>query len=216
MTKVLLACEDFRVGGAQIFTLNLGRELEKRYNIILYSHYSQYIDNKLVMHHYPNAKIIYPNIYLDNHIRKIDKILYLLNIDFSIREKFVAKHIQYVVRKYKIEIIHSNMFKSDYIFTKALVEKKIPILITMHGNYETFMDNIKNNKGELIHNYFFKIKEILKRIDGIVILAEKNLNVFKHSNIQTLFNNYSKPVSKIYNGFNIKKPADSDKLRSSL
>ena len=99
---------------------------------------------------------------MDKYIRKIDKILQLLRIDFSIREKIVAKHIQYVVSKYQIEIIHSNMFKSDYIFTKALDKKKIPILITMHGNYETFMDNIKNNKGELIHNYLFKVKEILK------------------------------------------------------
>ena len=216
MTKVLLACEDFRVGGAQIFTLNLARELEKRYDTILYSHYSQYIDNELVAHHYPNANIICPKIFLDKYIRKIDKILHLLRIDFSIREKIVAKHIQYVVSKYQIEIIHSNMFKSDYIFTKALYKKKIPILITMHGNYETFMDNIKNNKGELIHNYLFKVKEILKRIDGIVILTEKNLDAFKQRNIKILFDKYSKPVIKIYNGFNIKKPIDNNNLRSSL
>ncbi|MBF89556.1 MAG: hypothetical protein CMG75_07795 [Candidatus Marinimicrobia bacterium] len=214
--KILLACEDFRIGGAQIFTLNIGKELEKTNNIYLYSHYQEYIDWDLVNYHFPDAKIIYPKIHFNKTIKKIDRLLYKLKIDFSIREKFVEKNIKMIMRKHNFDIIHSNMFKSDYIFSKALKNFKVPIIITMHGNYETFMENIENFNGELIWNYFKKVQLIVKRINGISILSNKNLDIFKKSEIKVLFKKAKIPTRKIYNGFAIKRPSNEFQLRSSL
>ena len=203
--NILIACEDFRVGGAQVFCLNLGKALEKNHKVYVYSQYKDYVDLELVRHHYPGARIIVPNIPMDKIIRKVDTMLYKFNIDWSLRQYFVIRHIQSTLNHLNIQLVHSNMLKSDYLFCKAMKKNTIPLVITMHGNYETFLSNIRRAKGEIILNYIQKTNEIVKRINGLVYLTKKNLCILEELDSNGISSANNILVKKIYNGFTNKK-----------
>ena len=199
--NILIACEDLRVGGAQVFCLNLGKALGKNHNVYLYSQYRDYVDSELVRCHYPNARIIAPNIPWDKGVRKLDRLLYKLNIDWSLREHFVVRHMRNTINHLNVQLVHSNMFKSDYFFCKAMKNCPVPLVITMHGNYETFLDNIREAKGERILNYMQKVGDTVKRIDALVYLTDKNLRVLSELDSNTMQLSTSFVRRKIYNGF---------------
>ena len=202
--NILIACEDFRVGGAQIFCLNLGQALEHNHNVYMYSQYRDYVDSELVKQHYPKARILVPRVPIDRAVRKLDRLFYKLGIDWSLREHFVIRHIRATIKHFNIQLVHSNIFKSDYLFGRAIKDYPVPLIITMHGNYETFLENIRKAKGERILNYMQKVSYVISRIDALVYLTEKNLRVLDEldSNSISVINNLVK--KKIYNGFLLK------------
>ena len=212
--RVLIACEDFRVGGAQVFALRLANALSEKHEIRLYSHYDSYIDEKLVKRIAPRVDILFARFSADWLIRKFDRLLYLIGIDFSERERLVAKHIKKVVTQYGIELVHSHMFKSDYVVAKALRGLSIPLVTTMHGNYEGFLKNHLEKTGEIILNYPKKLCETLVETDVVAYLTDKNLRVFKEENIVPAQYQQHIIIRKIYNGFTgrVDKPHTKEEL----
>ena len=199
--KILMVCEDYRVGGAQVFALRLANALSNEYEVLLYAHYSFYIDNRLLARWAPNLRVISPKLRLDWLIRKGDRLLHKLKIDFSFRESIVAKHVKSVVKKNEIDLIHSHMFKSDYVVAKALRGTGIPLVTTMHGNYEGFLKNYLQNVGEVLINYPKKLQRTLAETDAVAYLTEKNLRVFREERIIPTSCYQHIIRKKIYNGF---------------
>ena len=212
--KILMVCEDFRVGGAQVFALRLANALSVEHEIWLYSHYNNYIDEKLTRRIAPNVNVLFARFKTDWLIRKFDRLLYLAGIDFSWRERLVARHIKQVVTQYGVELVHSHMFKSDYVVAKALRSLSLPLVTTMHGSYEGFLKNYLENTGEIILNYPKKLRDTLVETDAIAYLTDKNLRVFEKENIVP--NQYHQHIvtRKIYNGFmgRIDKPRHKEEL----
>jgi glycosyltransferase involved in cell wall biosynthesis len=201
--KILIACEDLRIGGAQKFALSLAKGLQEalRYNIFIYSQYSDYIDYSLVKRIYPEAKIISPNIPGDFLIRKLDSLIRKMKIDFSLRNIIVIQNIQKTIRRFSIHQVHSNMFKSDYLFARALKNSSSAFIITMHGNYEEFFYNQQKGEGEIILNYNQKVIRVLERVGGLAYLTEKNLKIFNSIEFHEYFKTLDIEIRKIYNGF---------------
>lgn len=216
--NILIACEDFRVGGAQVFALRLAQVLSKEHQVWLYSHYWNLIDYKLTERIAPDVEVLFYKLPkpFDLIIKKLDRILYHAKIDFSIREKLVAKNLSKIINQLQCDVVHSHMFKSDYIIAKALTDStvSIPIIITMHGNYEGFLQNYIENVGEVILNYPRKLKETLARINSIVYLTDKNLRIFQEAALVPK-NCYRHIIKKkIYNGFS--GSVDAPHRRSEL
>lgn len=216
--NILIACEDFRVGGAQVFALRLAQALSKEHQVWLYSHYWNLIDYKLTERIAPDVEVLFYKLPkpFDLIIKKLDRILYHAKIDFSIREKLVAKNLSKIINQLQCDVVHSHMFKSDYIIAKALTDStvSIPIIITMHGNYEGFLQNYIENVGEVILNYPRKLKETLARINSIVYLTDKNLRIFQEAALVPK-NCYRHIIKKkIYNGFS--GSVDAPHRRSEL
>ena len=196
-----MACEDFRVGGAQVFALRLASALSVKHEVWLYSHYDDYIDEKLTKRIAPNVDVLFAHFKTDWLIRKFDRLLYLVGIDFSWRERLVARHIKQIVIQYGIELVHSHMFKSDYVVAKALRGLSLPLVTTMHGNYEGFLKNYLENTGEIILNYPKKLRDTLVETDAIAYLTDKNLRVFEEKDIVPTQYHQHIVTRKIYNGF---------------
>ena len=209
-----MACEDFRVGGAQVFALRLANVLAKEYEVLLYSHYANYIDTKLLERWASKLTIISADFKFDWFIRKFDRLLYKLKINFSLREKLLTKHISKTIEKHNVELVHSHMFKSDYVMAKALQDIDIPLVVTMHGNYEGFLENYLEGNGEIILDYPQKLKETLAKIDAVAYLTDKNLRVFREEKIIPAQYHQHIAKKKIYNGFvgQVDKPHDRKEL----
>ena len=212
--KILIACEDFRVGGAQVFALRLASALSAEHKVWLYSHYDNYIDKKLTKRNAPDIDVLFAHFKADWLIRKFDRLLYLIRVDFSWRERFIAKHIKQVVTQYGIELVHSHMFKSDYVIAKALRGLSLPLVTTMHGNYEGFLKNYSENTGEIILNYPKKLLDTLVETDAIAYLTDKNLRVFEEEDIVPAQYHQHIVTRKIYNGFmgHVDKPRHREEL----
>ena len=202
--RVLMATECLRTGGAQVFALRLAKALhDKGHQVYFFYHYQDYIRNSLVKKVYPEANLIFPNIptSLDWFIRKIDRILYKLSIDISIRHKFVINYIKRVSEKYQIEVVHSNMFQSDYVLAKALQSVKVPLVVTMHGSYESFLNKYLKKESEGYLNYIKKLNLTLSRVNAVAYLTDKNLTVFNYPGLvdNRVYDHIQ--FQKIYNGF---------------
>jgi len=216
--NILIACEDLRVGGAQAFVLSLGRELKEMHeqNVYIYSQYSNNIDDSLINRIYPEAIILSPKVFGDLMIRKLDSLMRKMKIDFSLRNKIVVKNMQKTIHRFGIDLVHSNMFKSDDLFARALKNISIPFVITMHGNYEEFFMNFQTGKGEVILNYYQKVNRILQRIQGLVYLSEKNKRIFDTGYFREQYNTLDIEIKKIYNGFRMIKTSNSFDGRKQL
>ena len=199
--RILIACEDFRVGGAQVFALRLANALTQEHEVLLYSHYANYIDSGLTQHIAPHISILCARLRLDWFIRKLDRLLFKLSIDFSVREKLIIHHIRKVATDNDVELVHSHMFKSDYVVAKAIRGLNVPLVVTMHGNYEGFLKKYLARTGEVILNYPHKLRETLTETDAIAYLTEKNLRVFKEEEIVPAKCHQHIIKNKIYNGF---------------
>lgn len=204
--KILITTECLRFGGAQIFALRLAKYLSKDHEVLLYYHFKDYMDRKMVTEEFEKVDLIYPRFpfLLDLLIRKVDRAFYYLRVDFSLRNILVVPHIRRVLSRHTFDIIHSHMFKSNYLFAKAMKGLATPLVVTTHGCYENFLNSHNTGLGEKIFNYPEKLVSTLKRIDGIAYLTDKNSAI-----IDRFIKNYkeNRVVRKIYNGY-VKKDPD--------
>lgn len=213
--KLIIATECLRTGGAQVFALRLAKALaDQGYEIYFFIQYKDYINTRLVEKIYPEVKILYPIVppLIDFFLRKLDRLFYKLHLDVSLSHYITIASIRYYISKYRIDLVHSNMFQSDYLFAKALKNNSIPLVVTMHGSYESFLekDTQKENEGYL--NYRKKLKQTLQRINSIAYLTDKNLKVFNFPALLNKEDYQHIHFEKIYNGFqgNFENPLNKE------
>jgi hypothetical protein len=171
--NILISIECLRVGGAQTFALRLAQALTTtEHKVYIYYHFWDYIARDMVQKLAPQVPLITYKPFGDSFIRKFDSLLFKLKIDFSLREKIIARHVLKTVRQYKIGIVHSNMFKSDFVVAKALKGTGLPVVVTMHGSYESFLYHFEGKvPGEVILNYPQKLLATLGNIKGLVYFS---------------------------------------------
>ncbi len=204
-----------------MFALRLANAMADKHEVVLYSHYADYINEKLVKRWAPKLTVVSASPRPDWFIRKVDRLLYKLKVDFSFRERIIAKHIKKTVKNYGIKLVHSHMFKSDYVVAKALRGMNMPLVTTMHGNYEGFLKNYLEGTKEVLLNYPKKLCETLAETDAIAYLTDKNLIAFKVDSVVPASAHQHVIKKKIYNGFvgQIDKPHSRKELgieRSNL
>lgn len=196
--KILIAIEELRIGGAQVFGMRLAQALHERgHEVYLYSHYATYINHELVRQLAPNVPIVafdlgFPG--LDWLSLKVQGALRRLGKPFPARERLIEKHLRRTLEWFKIDVLNSHMIKSDYVAATAAMEANpsIPVVITMHGCYEDFLH--KASEPEVI----IHARQALQRVAGLVYLTDKNLEIFSVPGVRPLADI---PHAQIYNGF---------------
>ncbi len=185
------------LGGAELTLLRLANAL-KTHEITVYRIQRSKADQKLLQQ-FTNVTIKYPTRFTDFILRKIDRIFYRLNLDFSLSSFLIQYEIRSLITKEGFDIVHSHLFKTDLLVALALRGLEIPMAITVHGDYLNFFQSTK------VLNYKEKLNQILKRVNGIICISDKQLNFFRAQ----LSSGSDIKLVKIYNGFEYNKEIPS-------
>lgn len=196
--NILLAIEDLRTGGAQVFAMRLAQAFHERgHKVYLYTQYGSYTNQTLLKQLAPDVTVVpFATSIAGGEwlIRKIQGGLRRMGRPFPARERLVAQHLRRVVKQLGIEVVNSHTIKSDYVAANAVATTPppVPLVITMHGCYEDFLH--KTAEPEVILN----ARQALQQADGLVYLTEKNLEIFSVAGVRPLA---TLPHAQIYNGF---------------
>ena len=196
--KILIAIEELRTGGAQIFGMRLAQALyEHGHEVYLYSHYAAYTNHELLRQLAPNVPVVAFGLAvpgLDWLSLRAQGLLRRLGRPFPARERLIEKHLRRTLERLKIDVLNSHMIKSDYVATAAAIGAKpsVPVVITMHGCYEDFLHNTREPE-VIVH-----ARQALQRAAGLIYLTDKNLEVFSVPGVRLLADI---PHAQVYNGF---------------
>jgi glycosyltransferase involved in cell wall biosynthesis len=203
----MIAVTNLSIGGAQTFVVRLAGELVKKHDIYLYNFNLFTEDDTTIVHRLPESiKIIsirkdyFPlrlALWLDQHLNK-------LGCKTNFTEELRCYFFRNSVRRYRIDLVNSHLFHSDYIATKSLASVPVPIVMVDHGDYRFILQNHIANS--------FMIARIFQRVDAIVYISESNFEVIRRNSI------HAKTIlRKIYNGFAIPRiRASSPDIRREL
>ena len=197
--KILIAIEDLRTGGAQVFGMRLARALHERgHQVWLYSHYPTYTNHALVHQIAPGVQVLGFNgggvLGGEWLSRKAQGLLRRFGKPFPLRERLVERHLRQTIEQLGIQLLSSHMIKSDYVAAAAAAtaRPRVPLVITMHGCYEEFLH--KPTEPEVTR----RSRVALQQAAAVVYLTQKNLEIFSVPGVRT-FDDI--PHAQIYNGF---------------
>ena len=197
--KILIAIEDLRTGGAQVFGMRLAQALHERgHQVWLYSHYPTYTTHALVHQIAPDVPILgfdgggVPGG--DWLSRKAQGLLRRFGKPFPLREQLVERHLCQTMEQLGVQLINSHMIKSDYVAAAAATaaRPRVPLVITMHGCYEEFLHK-PTEPGVTLRS-----RVALQQAAAVVYLTQKNLEIFSVPGVRA-FDDI--PHAQIYNGF---------------
>ncbi|HEX8349549.1 MAG TPA: glycosyltransferase family 4 protein [Hymenobacter sp.] len=196
--RVLVAIEDLRTGGAQVFAMRLAQALKKHgHEVWLYCHYSTYINRDLVQQLAPDVPVLAfsPKLPgLDWLLLKGQGLLRRFHRPFPVREQLIKHDLQGTIQKLGIQLVNSHTIKSDYVATAAATASKppVPVVITMHGCYEDFLHMPEQPEVTI------KSRQALEQAAGLVYLTQKNLEIFSVPGVRPLADIVH---AQVYNGF---------------
>lgn len=175
--SLAVIASDFSPGGGQLFAIRLANAWKKMGgNVILLN----------VDKHPKNSEVI----------KKIDIDVPWYDVqDINFEE---------IVAVFGIDIIHSSIWWADkYVFENInSVKSKIKWVLTMHGCYESLLENPKWD-GEFLKY----VPKMLREVDEWVYTAEKNKKLFE-------IYGYPTNLTKVFNGYEPEIPVKVE--RSSL
>jgi L-malate glycosyltransferase len=197
--KIAILIETLLPGGAELFALRLAKALASSHQVILYNFRADRVNMEIVKVHQKNFEIVSFDLPFGFLIDKFDALLFILRMDFSLRDFFLRRHLKRTIEKYKIQVMHSNQFKVDW--NTSLVNKKFKLrhVITIHGDYLKFFKMLNKGTAQLIHHYKAKLNQIVENIDHIVCISDQQIDFFK----KVIKAEYYNKIQKIYNGYNI-------------
>ena len=201
---ILFIINDLRPGGAEMFLLRLAQYLSNDFNIYIYClnpEHNDVVFLKLFRRTLNFEFVVDASKELtrlkEKMYWKINAVGSLVGIKglYSILVKWDnKKFIKKQLKEYNISLINCSGISSDYRSVNYFKRNfQIPILLTMHSDYNKQFWNYKERKQET----FFEIaKDILTKVDGIIYTADENLEIFNE------LDNYTgvKP-EKCYLGF---------------
>ncbi|HWJ26254.1 MAG TPA: glycosyltransferase [Flavisolibacter sp.] len=209
--NILLATDVIHAGGAETFVLRLAQALQQKgHKVFLYVLYKNKIDQRLIAAIAPDVQVIPARLRLTRFLQLIDSLFRKSNIDVSMVEYFQVHDLKKVLKKNKIEIIHSHLFTTDIIAVSAGADK-IPVISTMHGDYSLLWEKLHKSQGIRILNYKAKMLAVLNKLKKVVCISEQQLKFFRQFSDQL---STSLQV-KIYNGYAV-SPVQKNITRKDL
>ena len=201
--NILVAVEEFRIGGAQTFALRLAQALhEAGHRVYLYNMYWQYTEHDLVRRLAPDVELLqYQPISkkTDTILLRADDWVQRQGWEINLRGKTLRNHLRQSIIEKKIEVVSSNTFKCDYLLSQVLKEfPLVPLIVTMHGDYEQFLVFYRQKQHYVIPNYIRKLAETIARVNGIAYLSEQNLEVIQPDVVSVSSTHIQ--IRRIYNG----------------
>ena len=203
--NILVAVEELRFGGAQTFALRFAQALyEAGHNVWLYSMYANLTETELVHRLAPNVPVLaYEPMLpvLDKLMQRADGWLERRQRHRSLRRQVVKAHLRRILRQHRIDVVSSNTFKSDELMAEVLETDfpTVPLVVTMHGDYEQFWEFYQAGKQYVLPNYSARLQRTLARVTAVAYLADQNLRVLEPS-ITPATQTAHLTCRRIYNG----------------
>ena len=182
--RLLIAIDSFYDGGAEMFAIRLANALKNGGVSVVFMELRS--NNSLVKAHRSllSSEI---ELFQPDAMWPLETIISLLNrvsnkrICNLLRKIFLlikVTLIRNILRKHRIDLVHSNSFESDQYFTDYKENHRLRFLLSsFHGHYEN--KRIQNK----VRNYEDVVSQMLKRIDYIVYTSTnhvKSLNEFDY------------------------------------
>lgn len=203
--NILVAVEELRFGGAQTFALRFAQALhEAGHNVWLYSMYANLTEAELVHRLAPNVPVLAYKPMLpvvDKFMQRADGWLERRQRHRSLRRQAVKAHLRRMLRQHRIEVVSSNTFKSDELMAEVLETDfpAVPLVVTMHGDYEQFWEFYQAGKQYVLPNYPARLQRTLARVTAVAYLADQNLRVLEPA-ITPATHTAHLTCRRIYNG----------------
>ena len=191
--NILFCIPKLEIGGAEVFLVRLINEIQNQgHQCVLFetTEFSRKNSslktqlNKNVFTYRLSGPLFFYKV-IDKLDKKTKSLFFRTTLVKWILKKIIARH--------KILIINTHVFFADFWVTHSLKNSSIPVIITMHGCYES--GDIDITKG--INN--------LNAAKGIIYIADKNLLFVKSE----MPNFDMDKFRKIYNGMYIDEKTDN-------
>jgi glycosyltransferase involved in cell wall biosynthesis len=197
--KILIGIETLLSGGAELFVLRLAKELSRHDEVGVFVLHGDKIDKRVIPTNDTSLRIIRFNPFFKKLIIKIDRLLSVLYIDFSLFQWLAKVSLVKIIRQGQFNVLHSNQFKVDYLFALANCSTGVFHMATVHGDYINFYERLKNGKSNIL-NFEEKTKFTLDQLSAIVCISDHQIK-FMHEN----FGIEIAKCKKVYNGIEFPK-----------
>lgn len=202
--NILVATEELRFGGAQTFALRLAQALaEAGHKVYLYSLYHNLIEHDLVRRLAPDVPVLsyQPSWEAgDTLLQRSEAWLERKGRRLALRQQQLTRHLRQCLQQYQIDVVSSNTFKSDEAMALALEAlPHIPLVVTMHGDYEQFWDFYTRGQDYVLPDYPQRLARTFRRINAVAYLADQNLRVLAPNIVPTQATRHLLQ-QRIYNG----------------
>ncbi|MDB5270505.1 MAG: hypothetical protein JWP58_3545 [Hymenobacter sp.] len=212
--NILVAVEELRFGGAQTFALRLAQALrEAGHGVWLYTMYGNLTETELVRRLAPDVPVLAyepSSTGLDAFAQRADGWLERHGQHRSLRRRALRAHLSRMLRQHRIDVVSSNTFKSDELMAEVLAAgfPKVPLVVTMHGDYEQFWAFYQAAGAYALPEYPARLARTLARVTGMAYLADQNLRVLEPA-VVPLAHTAHIQRQRIYNGMEGRFSADA-------
>ncbi|MCB9045599.1 MAG: glycosyltransferase family 4 protein [Chitinophagales bacterium] len=211
--KIVLASEVIHPGGAETFILRLAQALHNNgHDVRVFVFYNQLLNYELCRLIAPDVQVTPAAIPVYKLLSKIDGLLFRLKIDISLRDSYIRKTLNKLIKEQGTEVIHSHLLKVDKLCLDVCTPLNIPVVNTIHGDYLQFFNKTKNNIPIPLLNYPTKAPHNLQRLAATVCISDKQTAFFK----EHFPNETANKISKIYNGYTGEVTEQPDVLKQQL
>lgn len=167
--NILFSLTNLTIGGAQMFVLNLAREFSRdpNYRVYVYDHQPEYSNPAL--YHYAGDNVVvinYGGKFKQFIVQRWNGILKRIGFRNNFRDKVNEKAFSRALKKYKIDVVNSQMSASDFICGKRTTPP-CKLLITLHGEFELYLQGKVPGIEE-------KIDALLQKKPLLIYTADKN------------------------------------------
>jgi L-malate glycosyltransferase len=203
--KILFTTPVLNFGGIEVLALRFSEAFGKTgHEVTLYDFRPDLRNEGLVSHFdtsYFSLAGMEPAAWKDWFNWKVNAILLKTGILKDFREQLIEKHFAKFIQHNKFDIICSLSFQQDYFSSKYGRLNNTPVVISMHGTYETTAP-LWPERARVTYEY----------VSAIIYAAEKNMGWYEAQSYYVP----SKPAFKISTGTNIDAPIPQSINRSDL
>jgi len=202
--RILISMTNFYMGGAQIFIVNLIRELSARHKVSLYCILPEQSHRELRDRLPGGTPVYFFPVWADRLTARIDHFLVKRDIRIWVNHFCRKTWFLFLIKAKRIQVISSHLFHSDK-FVSSVIRDRVPFVITDHGDYR------------LVTEHGFADRETVRNIFRLVS-AVIYLTVENRENLISLAGVEKDIMVKINNGTpasRIKKES-TDRIKNDL
>lgn len=185
--NILIVVPDLSIGGAEVTAVNLANNFVKLGHSVFF--FECYFNrNKELINELNKDVQIVTFEPLTGVKRALNKLINILfgksRFNNKVDHYYQAKHFNSIIENYNIHTINSHLPSADFFVYMTLNQKKLDKInwvVSMHGSYE-------NSRKDLPLS-----KVIFNKVNGVVYLTKRNLNILDH------YPDHKISTNKIYN-----------------
>ncbi len=195
---ILIYIKRSGVGGVQRFVYMIAKELIKNNSkVSIFYHIPELaLSDDFSQLKNINILTLSKNRYIITAINYMRNCLHWLDLRFDFKEWCNKKYFFYILKKYQIDIIHSNSEIGELLILAAKKKYNIPFIVTLHGFYKKIPIRDKAYTQNILRN-------LAAEAERIIYLSKDNLKPFREALKKKTAD--KQVFQRIYNGIEMPK-----------